>query len=147
MNIIGVSHLQFYLSELLVYLLSVIIVSLSFCLFGYILGFSIWLNGIVWFDLFILIANGFTIGIIAFAITALVDNKNLGMSVLYAFVLYSIVMQWLFSGGFILELLYMNTASFVVKALKLIFNCYPSFHFSKIFSDMVNIADSHFNTL
>lgn len=41
----------------------------------------------------------------------------------------------------------MNTASPVVKTIKFIFDLYPSFHFSKIFSDMVAIADSHFNTL
>jgi hypothetical protein len=42
--------------------------------------------------------NGFTIGLVAFCITALVNNKNLGMSVIYGFVLYSIIMQWIFSG-------------------------------------------------
>ena len=69
------------------------------------------------------------------------------MSIVYGFVLYSIVMQWLFSGGYILELLYMDTASTVVKILKFVFNLYPSYHFTKIFSDISKIADSHFDTL
>lgn len=50
----------------------------------------------------VLVVNGFTIGLVAFCITAMVSNKSLGMSVIYGFVLYSIVMQWLFSGGYIL---------------------------------------------
>ena len=78
--------------------------------------------------------------------TAAVDNKNLGMSILYGFVLYSIIMQWLFTGGIILQLLYSNTASKIVKLLKFVFNLYPSFHFSKIFSDVSNIADEHLDT-
>lgn len=69
------------------------------------------------------------------------------MSIVYGFVLYSIVMQWLFSGGYILELLYMDTASTIVKILKFVFNLYPSYHFTKIFSDISKIADSHFDTL
>ena len=40
----------------------------------------------------------------------------------------------------------MDTASFIVKSIKFVFNLYPSFHFSKIFSDVVRIADSHFDT-
>ena len=91
--------------------------------------------------------NGFTIGLVSFCVVAMVKSKNLGMSILYGFVLYSIVMQWLFSGGYIVELLYLEDASVVVTVVKIIFNLYPSFHFSKIFADMVTIADSHFNTL
>ncbi len=68
------------------------------------------------------------------------------MSIIYGFVLYSIVMQWLFTGGIILELLYIDTANFAVKTLKFIFNLYPSFHFSKIFSDVNKKADSHLDT-
>lgn len=129
------------------YFISTIILSANYCLFGYLLGFSIWERGVIWFDFLILVVNGFTIGLVSFCVVAMVQSKNLGMSILYGFVLYSIVMQWLFSGGYIVELLYLNTASLTVKIIKLIFNLYPSFHFSKIFSDMVAIADSHFNTL
>jgi uncharacterized membrane protein len=91
--------------------------------------------------------NGFTLGLLVFCITALVNNKNLGMSVLYGFVLYSIVMQWLFSGGFILEVLYMDTASAFVVLLRCFFNLYPSYHFTKIFADVSRTADSHFDAL
>lgn len=91
--------------------------------------------------------NGFTIGLVAFSITAVVSSKSLGMSVIYGFVLYSIVMQWLFSGGYILELLYMDTAKTIVKVLKVIFNLYPSYHFTKIFADVSRTADNHFDTL
>ena len=69
------------------------------------------------------------------------------MSILYGFILYSIVMQWLFSGGFIVQFLYMDGASLTVKIIKFIFDLYPSFHFSKIFSDMVTITDTHFDTI
>lgn len=147
LNIVGVSHLQFYAAEILTYLASVIIVSLSFCLWGFLLGFKLWSNALVWFDFIVLTLNGFTLGILVFCITALVANKSLGMSIIYGFVLYSIVMQWLFSGGYILELLYMDTASSLVRFFKLLFNVYPSFHFTKIFADVSRTADSHFDTL
>jgi hypothetical protein len=68
------------------------------------------------------------------------------MSIIYGFVLYSIVMQWLFTGGFILELLYMTSAGPVVKFMKYLFNIYPSFHFSKLFSDISRKADNHIDT-
>lgn len=99
------------------------------------------------FDLFVLVVNGITLGIVSFCVVALVSNKNLGMSILYGFILYSIVMQWLFSGGFIVQFLYMDGASLTVKIIKFIFDLYPSFHFSKIFSDMVTITDTHFDTI
>lgn len=101
LNIVGVSHFQFYLSEFLTYFFSVIILSINFCLFGYFLNFSIWAHGIIWFDFFALMINGFTLGMVSFCVVAIVSNKNLGMSILYGFILYSIVMQWLFSGGYI----------------------------------------------
>ena len=62
------------------------------------------------------------------------------MSIVYGFTLYSVIMQWLFTGGFVLELLYINTAPAAVVALKYIFNAYPSFHFSKVFTDISRIA-------
>lgn len=102
LNIVGVSHFQFYFSELVTYLIHTVFVSLSFCFFGYLLNVKFWSNAILWFDFIVLLVNGFTIGLVAFAITAAVSNKNLGMSIIYGFVLYSIVMQWLFSGGYIL---------------------------------------------
>ena len=147
LNIVGVSHLQFYLAEVLTYLVSVIIISLSFCLWGYVLNFKFWSNAVIWFNFLILTVNGFTLGVLTFCITALVNNKSLGMSIIYGFVLYSIVMQWVFSGGYILELLYMDTASSVVKFFKYLFNAYPSFHFTKIFADVTRTADNHFDTL
>ena len=112
-----------------------------------ILNFKFWSNALIWFNFLVLVTNGITLGFVAFCLTAIVSSKNLGMSIVYGFVLYSIVMQWLFSGGYILELLYMDTASTVVKILKFVFNLYPSYHFTKIFSDISKIADSHFDTL
>jgi hypothetical protein len=94
--------------------------------------------------------NGFTIGLVSFCITAIVNNKNLGMSVVYGFVLYSIIMQWIFSGvsgGYIIEILYMDDPSFTIKFLKSIFNLYPSYHFTKIFVDISRTAENHFDTL
>ena len=39
LNIVGVSHFEFYFAEIVSYLLSVVIISLSFCVFGYLLDF------------------------------------------------------------------------------------------------------------
>ena len=102
LNIVGVTHFQFYAAELFTYLLNVVIISVSFCISGLVLDIKYWSNALLWFDFMVLIVNGFTIGLVAFCITAIVNNKNLGMSIIYGFVLYSIVMQWLFSGGYIL---------------------------------------------
>lgn len=77
---------------------------------------------------------------------AIVTHKSLGMSIIYGFILYSISMQWIFSGGFVLELLYLDTASLIIKLVKLFFNLYPSFHFSKIFNNIVRMADFHVDT-
>lgn len=111
LNIVGVTHLQFYLSEIITYFAHVFVLTTMFCLFGWLLGMKFFSEGIMWFDFSVLLLNGFIIGFIAFCVTAGVNNKSLGMSVLYGFVLYSIIMQWLFTGGIILELLYMNTAN------------------------------------
>ena len=50
----------------------------------------------------VIFVNGLVLGLIAFNVMALVNHKSLGMSVTYGFILYSISMQWIFSGGFIL---------------------------------------------
>ncbi len=105
-----------------------------------------WSKGLIMFDLYVLVTNGLVIGLLAFCVAAAVNEKNLGMSIIYGFVLYSIIMQWLFTGGIILELLYIDTANFAVKFLKVLFNLYPSFHFSKIFTDVNRKADSHLDT-
>jgi hypothetical protein len=102
LNIVGVSHFQFYLVEIFTYFISVCIISFFFCVGGLIFDIKFWSNAILWFDFITLTVNGFTIGLVAFCITATVNSKNLGMSIIYGFVLYSIVMQWLFSGGYIL---------------------------------------------
>jgi len=131
----------------LAYFFSAAIISLSFCISGVVLGFKFWTNALLWFDYLVLVMNGFTLGLLMFCITAIVNNKNLGMSIIYGFVLYSIVMQWIFSGGFILEILYMDTAKTFVVFLRYFFNLYPSYHFTKIFSDISRTADSHFDAL
>lgn len=146
LNIVGVSHFQFYLSEIIAYFFNVLIITIVFCISGSLLGIKYFSEGILWFNFITLFMNGVIVGLIPFCVTAAVSNKNLGMSLLYGFVLYSIIMQWLFTGGIILQLLYMNTASNIVKFLKFIFSLYPSFHFSKIFSDVSNIVDMHLDT-
>lgn len=121
-------------------------ISTSFSLFGYLLSFKFWTNALVWFDFIVLVTNGFVLGLLALCITAAVGERGLGMSILYGFVLYSVVMQWLFTGGFLFDMLYFTNASNVVIFLRYLFNVYPSFHFSKLFSDISRLADSHFDT-
>ena len=65
------------------------------------------------------------------------------MSLLYGFLLYSIVVQWLFSGGLLINMLYFDSAAPILVFLKYFFNLYPSFHFSKLFVDISRKADSH----
>jgi len=54
-----------------------------------------------------------------------------------------VVVQWLFSGGLLINLLYFDNATTPVILLRLFFNSYPSFHFSKLFIDISRKADSH----
>ena len=84
------------------YFFNVVIMSFMFCIFGLIFDLKYFSDGLFVFNFFTLLVNGMIVGLIPFCVTAAVNNKNLGMSILYGFVLYSIVMQWLFSGGFIL---------------------------------------------
>lgn len=126
--------------------MSVTIISANFVIFGLLLDIKFFSAGLTAFDFSVLVVNGMILGLVAFCITACVSDRNLGMSMIYGFVLYSIVMQWFFTGGFILELLYMDNAGVVIHLLKYLFNLYPSFHFSKIFSDVNRKADSHFDT-
>lgn len=146
LNIIGVTHQEFYTAELLSYLLHAIIISSIFCIFGWLFNCKFYSHGILIFDFFILTTNGMILGLLAFCITAAVSERGLGMSILYGFVLYSIVMQWLFTGGFLFDMLYFTNAPPVVVMLRYLFNAYPSFHFSKIFSDISRKADSHIDT-
>jgi hypothetical protein len=124
----------------------VVIISFCFCLLGWILDFKFWSKGIVLFDFYILSTNGLVLGLLALCVTAAVAERGLGMSILYGFVLYSVVMQWLFTGGFLFDMLYFTNASNAVVFLRYLFNIYPSFHFSKLFSDISRKADSHMDT-
>jgi hypothetical protein len=146
LNIVGVTHFQFYLAEILSYYCHVVIISFCFCLLGWILDFKFWSKGIVLFDFYILSTNGLVLGLLALCVTAAVAERGLGMSILYGFVLYSVVMQWLFTGGFLFDMLYFTNASNAVVFLRYLFNIYPSFHFSKLFSDISRKADSHMDT-
>lgn len=139
--------MEYYLSEIITYAFSVFIISFNFCISGEILMVNFFRNSIFWFSFVILFINGLVLGLVSFNTMALVTHKNLGMSLTYAFILYSISMQWIFSGGVILEFLYLDSASPIVKAVKYFFNLYPSFHFSKIFNNIVRKADSHIDTL
>jgi len=139
--------MEYYLSEIITYAFSVFIISINFCISGEILMVNFFRNSIIWFSFVILFINGLVLGLVSFNIMALVTHKNLGMSLTYAFILYSISMQWIFSGGVILEFLYLDSANLIVKAVKFFFNLYPSFHFSKIFNNIVRKADSHIDTL
>jgi len=143
---VGVTHLQFYLSEILTYFIHILIISSMFCISGYFLNFKFWSKGILIFDFYILVTNGIILGLLALCITAAVAERGLGMSLLYGFVLYSVVMQWLFTGGFLFDMLYFSNASTAVVFLRYLFNAYPSFHFSKLFSDISRKADNHIDT-
>lgn len=110
------------------------------------MDFKFWSKGIMAFDFYVLITNGLILGLLAFCVTAAVAERGLGMSVLYGFLLYSVVVQWLFSGGLLFNMLYFDNASKGVLFLRYLFNIYPSFHFSKLFSDVTRKADSHIDT-
>ena len=147
LNIVGVTHFQYYLSEIITYGLSVLVISINFCIAGEILRINYFVFSVFWFNLIVLFFNGLILGLVSFVTMALVGHKNMGMSIIYAFILYSISIQWIFSGGFILELLYLDSASWLIKSVRFFFNLYPSFHFSKIFSNIVRKADYHMDTL
>jgi len=94
--------LEYYLSEIITYAFSVFIISINFCISGEILMVNFFRNSIIWFNFVILFINGLVLGLVSFNTMALVTHKNLGMSLTYGFILYSISMQWIFSGGVIL---------------------------------------------
>lgn len=146
LNIIGVTHFQFYFAEILTYFIHVIIISVIFCIAGWILDFKMWSKGILAFDFYILTINGLILGLVALCVTAAVSERGLGMSLLYGFLLFSVVVQWLFTGGLLINMLYLTSANLPIRALKYFFNCYPAFHFSKLFSDISRKADSHIDT-
>ena len=123
-----------------------VVISFVFCVSGWILNFKFYSHGLIVFDFLVLTVNGMVLGLLAFCVTAAVTERGLGMSILYGFVLYSIVMQWLFTGGILFDMLYFNNVSASVVFLRYLFNAYPSFHFSKIFSDVSRKADSHIDT-
>jgi hypothetical protein len=72
LNIVGVTHLQFYIAEIVSYYAHVLIISFSFCLFGWLLDFKFWTKGILSFDFYILSTNGLVLGILALCVTAAV---------------------------------------------------------------------------
>jgi hypothetical protein len=124
----------------------VVIISTVFCIFGWLLDFKLWSQGIILLDFYILTTNGLILGLLALCVTAGVSERGLGMSVLYGFLLYSVVVQWLFSGGLLFNMLYFTNASPSILCLRYLFNAYPSFHFSKLFTDISRKADSHIDT-
>jgi len=77
-------------------------ISFNFCLSGELLAINYFKNSIMWFNFLNLLVNGLVLGFVAFNTMALVTHKSMGMSLTYGFILYSISMQWIFSGGFIL---------------------------------------------
>ena len=93
LNIVGVGHLTNYVSEFFMYFFYVVVISIVFSAAGYILDMKFWSNGIIWLDFVVLVTNGTILGLLALISTALVSEKQLGMTLLYGFVLYSIVMQ------------------------------------------------------
>lgn len=72
LNIVGVTHFQFYFAEILTFYIHVMIVSVVFCVFGWLLDFKFWSKGLITFDFFILTTNGLILGLIAFCVTAAV---------------------------------------------------------------------------
>ena len=139
----GVTHFQFYFAEILTYYIHVVVISLVFCIFGWLLDFKFWSQGLISFDFLILTTNGLILGLLGFCVVAAVSNRGLGMSLLYGFLLYSVVVQWLFSGGLLINMLYFDNAALGVVILRYFLNIYPSFHFSKLFIDISRKADSH----
>lgn len=146
LSIAGVTPWQFYLSNFLVSLFNNFIITLCLCFFGYILDFKFFSNGLLLFDFIVLWGNGTLMSLIGLMITSIANDKKIGMSIAYAFVLYSIVMQWMFTGGFLMMFLYQTSEKWWISAVKGFFNLYPSFHYSKIFSDVERKADRHFDS-
>ena len=118
-----------------------------YAVFGLILQIRLFTHGLLWFDFIVFWSNGVLLSFIGYLVVSLVNEKKIGMSITYGFVLYAIVMQWVFTGGFMLYFIYQSASSTMVKIAKVFFNIYPSFHYSKIFCDIERKADSHFDML
>ena len=58
LNIVGVTHFQFYFAEILTYYIHVWIISTIFCVTGYLLDFKFWSQGVMVFDFYVLTTNG-----------------------------------------------------------------------------------------
>jgi hypothetical protein len=145
LSTVGVTPWQFYFSNFAVSLFNNFIITASLCIFGYGFGFRFFTAGILWFDFLSLWCNGIVMSLIGLMILSIANEKKVGMSIAYAFVLYSIVMQWMFTGGFLMMFIYQKTEKKWINLVKAFFNIYPSFHYSKIFSDIERKADRHFD--
>lgn len=146
LSTVGVTPLQFYISNAIISLMNNLILTLCFCIFGILLNFKFFTQSLLWFDVAVLSGNGFVMSLIGLMIVSIVSDKRTGMTVGYAFVLYSIVMQWMFTGGFLLMFLYQKSNKIWITLVKIFFNLYPSFHYSKLFTDINRKADRHFDS-
>ena len=102
LNIVGVTHFEYYFAEILTYAISIFFISINFCIGGEILKINYFMNSLFWFNFLTIFFNGLILGLVALNAMAIVTHKSLGMSLIYGFILYSISMQWIFSGGFVL---------------------------------------------
>lgn len=72
LNIVGVTHLEYYLSEILTFSFSVLIITAVFCISGYAFDIRFFTKSQIWFVFVTLLTNGIILGLIAFLVMALV---------------------------------------------------------------------------
>jgi ABC-type Na+ transport system ATPase subunit NatA len=143
--VVGVGHFTYYLSWVVLAIVYSLIIPTVLLVSANIMGFELFEQ--VPTMLLFLIYFLFTFNMCFFAmfLYTLIPSAKAGNTVAYAILLVGIVLQLFLSQYILLQFVYDDTNSFLVKTIVNLFNLYPPFPFAKIWGNICQYAGNHFS--
>ncbi|EAR96275.2 transporter family ABC domain protein (macronuclear) [Tetrahymena thermophila SB210] len=140
----GLTHFSYITSWVLYTIITLAVLEAIMVLSGVLFEFDFFTRSPVIITFTILFSFGLSQMSIGFFITTICSDVKLGYTVAYAFLLFSVVMEMFMSTPAFIFYLYQDDPDLFVEILLKIFSLYPAFHYSKLFHDVAQRTNKHY---
>ncbi|EGR29336.1 hypothetical protein IMG5_158040 [Ichthyophthirius multifiliis] len=142
---LGLSQFSYIASWVVYSFLSMCLLQFVMIFVGYLFRFDFFIKCSLIIIYLVFVCFGMSILSIAYLISTVCNSVQLGYTIGYGFLLLAIVMEIFMSSPIFIYFLYQTEPDIYAYLLLTLFSIYPPFHYSKIFQDIVQRTNKHYD--
>ena len=146
MTVVGLSHSSFWFHWIITGIVFSVICTLSLMISGLSCQYEFFMHTAFPINFMLFFMFSFSMIVFAFFLSTLIKTTKMAYTISYAFVLFAVLMEIVFSNALLTYFLFFNEKSgWVPRMFRYIFYMYPPFTFSLNFGIISRKSSTHFD--